>query len=367
MSERSPMTHLVLLAGGSGTRFWPLGRRKRPKQVLPLRPGGKSLLAETFARLESLPLEPKRFLLPVSDELRPVMAAALPRFPEAGFLREPTPRDTAPVLGLLLANLLCEGAAEEDRIALLPSDHVIAPKEAFHRTLLQALDLATRDRRLWTLGIRPNEPATGYGYIQMGDPLPGGGRRVRRFLEKPSAKTARTLLEGGEHLWNAGILIGTLGAFLDAARERNPDFLQGIERLAEAMKLQEEQQVKEAFLSFEKTSIDYALLEGNPLLGVVEADFDWKDLGSFDTLAEDLDLDSRGNALLAGGEGQTLFWDCDNNLCVNRGEGTLVLLGVKDLIVVRDGDKLLVLPKGRSQEIKVIVEELERRGSGDQL
>ncbi len=363
----SPLTHLVLLAGGSGARFWPLGRRQRPKQVLALRPGRKSLLAENFERLQGLPIENKRFLLPVSDSLRPAMEEAIPEFPPTGFLREPSARDTAPVLGLVLAHLLQGGAKEDELLALIPSDHVIAPLEEFHQTLLKALELASGDGRLWTLGIHPTRPTTGFGYIQIGEALPVGGYHVVRFVEKPSLEKAKTLLDGGDHLWNSGILIGTLGAFLSTLRARNPIFLKKIQDLSEAIKTEEAAPFDQAFLALEKTSIDFALLENNPNLGVLRAEFSWKDLGTFDTLGEDLETDERGNALLTLGAGETILHDADNNLCINEGEGTLALLGVRDLIVVRHGDSVLILPRGRSQEIKAIVQELERRGLEDQL
>ncbi len=367
MSAPAAQTHLVLLAGGSGTRFWPLGRRQRPKQVLALRPGGKSLLLESFERLQSLPLARKRFLLPVSETLRPVVEKAIPSFPSEGFLREPAARDTAPVLGLVLASLLQEGAAEDERLAFLPSDQVIAPATQFHKTLLQAFQLASEDGKLWLLGIPPTSPATGFGYIREEEALPGGGHRVGGFVEKPSPETARKLLEEGRYLWNAGILIGTLRAFFEALQKRNPSFLRGIHLLAKALESGRTQKIDEAFLALKKTSIDYALLEENDQLGVLRGEFSWKDLGTFDTLGEDLEKDVQNNSLLSVGGGETVLIDAENNLCIHEGEGTLALLGVRDLIVVRKGNNVLILPRGRSQEIKKIVEELEQRGSGEML
>ncbi len=365
--KKSPLTHLVLLAGGSGTRFWPLGRRQRPKQVLALRPGQKSLLAENFARLRSLPMENKRFWLPVSETLRPVIEDAIPGFPVQGFLREPAPQDTAPVLGLVLAQLLKAGAGKEELLALVPSDHIITPDAEFHHSLQRAFKLASEDGRLWTLGIHPTRPTTGFGYIQKGEALSGGGYRVLRFVEKPSLERARVLIEGGDHLWNSGILVGTLGTFLSSLQDRNPLLLQGIRNLSEALEAEEKEGIDQAFFALEKTSIDFALLEENPNLGVLGATFGWKDLGSFDTLSEDLGTDPRGNAQLSLGKGETILLDADNNFCVNEGAGTLALLGVHDLIVVKHGDSVLILPRGRSQEIKAIVQELERRGLEDQL
>jgi mannose-1-phosphate guanylyltransferase len=295
------------------------------------------------------------------------MEEAIPSFPKDGFLREPSARDTGPVLGLVLARLLQEGVGEEDRLALLPSDHVIAPAEQFHATLHRVLDLASGDGRLWTLGIRPREPATGFGYIRMGEALPKGGHRVLSFIEKPSLEKAKTLLKGGCHLWNSGILVGTLGAFLKAFEERNPIFLQGIQNLAKTLNEAKKPAIDQAFFALEKTSIDYILLEGNKNLGVLDAEFSWKDLGSFDTLGEDLEKDEQGNALLSLGSAKTLLMEANHNLCINEGEGTLTLLGVRDLIVVRNGNRVLILPRGRSQDIKGIVQELERRGWEDQL
>ncbi len=372
--------HAVVMAGGSGTRFWPASRTARPKQFLPLA-NGQSLLGATIERLGGL-CAPERIWIVTNATQAAQLPALLPGFPASQVVVEPEARDTAPCVALATATI----AAREPRatIAMMPADHLIEPKEHFQALLRRGAELAADDRTLVTFGIQPTYPATGFGYIECGATLDGAtpaAHTVQRFREKPDAATAAEFLRSGRFLWNSGIFVWTVpaiaaamhhgnaelgsayAAMLRAADERNKDHL--------AAKLKKSAlhtaSLAAAFRSAPKTSIDYAVMEKAERIAVVAADVHWNDVGSFPALAEIAPGDADGNhALLTRGASQ-LHVDSKDNLVYAEGPRTIALFGVHDLVVVAVDDAVLVCPRDRAADLKQVVEQLRRDGRTDLL
>ena len=276
------MLHAIVMAGGSGTRFWPASRVALPKQLLPLA-GDQTLLEDTVARLDSL-VPPERTMVVTAARLLDAVRMQLPGVPESGLVGEPCKRDTAPCIGL--AALLVARHDPNATMVVMPSDHVIRPAEKFRGAIRQAEALvAAAPGRLVTFGIRPTYPAESFGYIQQGAPLPVGpgaapAHTVARFKEKPPAAVAAEYLAAGTYLWNAGIFVWKAATILAALAERQPECLAHLERIAAAWDGPDRDRVfDEEFAAIKGTSIDYAVLETAPDVAVIEAPFGWDDLG----------------------------------------------------------------------------------------
>jgi len=341
----------VVMAGGSGTRFWPASRRARPKQFLPIA-GSESMLAATVARLEGL-VALERVLVVTSGELAPRVLECLPELPPDNVLVEPVGRNTAPCVAL--AALEVERRAPDAVQLVLPADHVIEPAEAFRASLEAAAAEARREPRLVTLGIRPTFPATGYGYIACGGELARHGDfdalEVERFVEKPDEARAREFLASGDFLWNAGIFVWTTDAILAALREHAPAVLEPLEAAGRSTELDA------IYPELPALPIDVAVLERAAKRSVLPIDFGWNDVGSWTSLPEVAGVDGEANC--SAGGGRLLAEGASGNV-VYGPEGSLVaLVGVKDLVVVRSGDAVLVCPKDQAQRVKDVVQRLE--------
>ncbi|MDP2311395.1 MAG: sugar phosphate nucleotidyltransferase [Pseudomonadota bacterium] len=344
-----PDFYAVVLAGGRGTRFWPLSRRTVPKQCLSL-DGGPTLLQRTVARTG---LPPERILVVTGpDMVEPVRA----QIPGIEVLVEPSARNTAPAIAWATWEVARRGGAG---CVVLPSDHVILDEPAFRASIAQAAEVA-RGGALVTLGVRPTRPETGYGWIEPDDGPDGVAtesqsldRPVRRFVEKPPLETAERLLAGGRHLWNAGMFVWTTGALLDAVHAHLPGTAAMLDRLGEGAAIADVWGLSDA------TSIDYGVMERAAHLRVVPVDFGWSDVGSWPALLE----------VLPHGEGGVSVADA---IVARRADGNIVhaagklvaLLGVDDLIVVDTPDALLVARRSDAQEVRLLLEEVERRGLG---
>ncbi|MCW3835283.1 mannose-1-phosphate guanylyltransferase/mannose-6-phosphate isomerase [Sphingomonas canadensis] len=344
----------VILSGGSGTRLWPMSRDERPKQLLALT-APETMLQLTARRAGA----DSGFAAPVvvgnaahaaqiEEQLEAVGAAA------SALILEPVGRNTAPAIAL--AALAAGGGA--DPLLVMPSDHVIADVPAFHAAIAAALSLVEAGW-LATFGIAPDAPETGYGWIQVGEALAPGVHRVARFVEKPPRDKAEAMLAAGDHCWNGGIFLFRADRYLEELRTHAPAMLDAAER---AMASARRDGVRiwpdaEAFAASPSDSIDYAVMERADRVAVAPVAMGWSDVGSWDALHAISRCDSAGNACA----GDVVAIDTANCL-VRAGEGKRVaLVGVQDLIVVADGDDILVLPRGRSQEVKKIVEALRKR------
>ncbi|MGE0641134.1 MAG: mannose-1-phosphate guanylyltransferase [Thermoanaerobaculia bacterium] len=346
----------IVLAGGSGTRFWPASRRRRPKQLLPL-DGERSLLQATIDRLAPLvPVE--RIWISTTAALADEIARHLPEIDRARILVEPAGRNTAPAIGWALLGLPPE-ARDRGAVAVLPSDHRIADAAAFREALATAAAEVERHDRLFALGVVPRFAETGFGYLEIGPALAGdsGVRRVVRFTEKPDRETAERFVRGGAHLWNAGMFVFRGARLLELLHVHAPELARGLDAIAA-----QPERAAELYLELPASSIDYALMEKLEDLVTVPLDCGWNDLGSWDALAGVLATDADGNAA----HGDAVVVDGSGNLTYAE-EGTIAVLGLSDIVVVRSGKAVLVAPRAASQEVRKIVDRLAAGGRDELL
>lgn len=359
--------HAVILAGGSGTRFWPASRRLRPKQLLPLGPGSsESLIGATVRRLAPL-VPPDRTWIATGAHLVESTRRELSWLPESAFLAEPRARNTAPCIAWATHRIARRDP--EALVMVLPSDQHVGDEERFRTVLRRALNAAAQGP-ITTVGIVPTRPETGYGYIEVGEPREEGVHRVQRFVEKPDAATAREYLASGRYLWNSGMFFFRAREMLRAVQEHLPKLAEGLERLARASEEQSQAALEEFFETVEPVSIDYGVMERESELSVVSGDFGWSDLGSWESAWEAAPKDAAGNA---APEGSVLI-SARGNLVADltagreaRGKKVVALVGVEDLCVVETDDALLVMRRERSQDVREVVAELERRRANDLL
>ena len=358
-------TFALILAGGAGTRFWPASRSLRPKQLLPL-VGADALIVETVRRVLPLTGDPSRVLIGTGRHLEEPTTRMLPELPAASFLMEPLPRNTAPAIAWAAARVA--RVDPEAVLIVLPSDHHIGDVARFRRALSLAIASA-RAGVITTIGIEPTHPETGFGYIELAPEAAAPAPEAilaRRFVEKPDRARAEGFLAGGKHVWNAGMFIFRARDMTDALRVHLPALASGAEEMAAAAGAPDEREVvSRVFPTLPAVSIDYGVMERLDKIAVVRGDFGWSDLGSWQSAWELGDKDDRGNASPEG----TILIDARNNHVVDlRTTSThkrvLALVGVTDLVVVETDDALLVVPRDRAQDVKLVVEALKARGDG---
>ena len=344
----------VILSGGSGTRLWPMSTPDMPKQMLAL------TADDTMLQLTAKRAQGERFAAPIvvanvrhADMVEAQLAAA--GTPAQALILEPVGRNTAPAIAL--AAIAAGGGASP--LLVMPSDHVIADVAAFHKAIEAALPLV-EDGWLVTFGIDPHAPETGYGWIKVGAEISGGVHRVASFVEKPPRDAAEAMLAAGDHAWNGGIFLFRADAYLGALAIHDPATLAACERAMGSGRRGGTRIYPDAdaFASAPAESIDYAVMEKAERVAVVPVRMGWSDLGSWDALHEISDLDSDGNAHATGEGGEVIAIDTAN--CLVRSEGLrIAMVGVEDLIVVASGNDVLILPRGRSQEVKALIERMK--------
>ena len=345
----------LILAGGSGTRFWPASRRGRPKQLLALE-GRRSLLAETVARLAPL-VEPERIWISTTRELAPAIAAELPEVAAERIVVEPAGRNTAPAIGWSLAHM--PAAARAGVVAVLPSDHRIGDPAAFRSVLGTAFEIAEREDEVVTLGVVTRYAETGFGYLELADGPAGplGERRVVRFREKPDRAAAERYVASGRHLWNAGMFVFRGESFRAHLERLAPELASGLAALA-----REPGRAEELYPRLPSISVDVAVMEKLDDLVTLPLDCGWDDLGSWSALFEVLVADGEGNRA----RGDVVAVDARDNL-LYADAGTIAVLGVADLVVVRTRDAVLVVPRARAQEVRRLVDRLAAAGRDELL
>lgn len=362
--EGHPHRYAVIMAGGSGTRFWPASRSCRPKQFLPLGPNpDEPLLLGTFRRLREV-VPSSRIYIATGAHLAEATRSLLPELPNENILAEPMPRNTAPCIGW--ANAVIQRRDPEAVIAVLSADHVALDEPAFRSAIEHAMRVA-ESGTITTIGIRPTRPETGYGYIELGPETARGSHRVVRFVEKPDHARAAIMVESGNYLWNAGFFFFRAKQMSEAIARHLPDLAKGIDELDAAAKQGREHDALNAlFPSFPSVSIDVGVMEKEAELEVVPADFGWSDVGTWQTAWELAEKDDSGNVL----PDHAVVVDSRDNIVANwSGDRRKVfaLLGVEGLTVVETDDALLVMPRERSQDLRKIVEALKTAGRGDRL
>ncbi|MES3151141.1 mannose-1-phosphate guanylyltransferase/mannose-6-phosphate isomerase [Sphingomonas faeni] len=347
----------VILSGGSGTRLWPMSRPEMPKQMLALTAN------ETMLQLTAGRAQGERYAPPIvvanarhADLVEQQLADA-GATPQALIL-EPAGRNTAPAIAL--AAIAAGGGG--DALLVMPSDHVIGDLAAFHAAIEAAMPLV-KQGWLVTFGIAPDAPETGYGWIQIGDELQPGVHRVARFVEKPPLDKAEAMLASGDHAWNGGIFLFLADAYLEALAQFDPGILIATREAMDKARVEGARIYPDAvaFAASPDDSIDYAVMEKADRVAVVPVDMGWNDVGSWDALHAISDVDSDGNAHRSQGDGGVLAIDTKN--CFVRSDGIRVsLVGVEDLIVVASGNDVLIMPRGRSQEVKKLIEAMKAKG-----
>ena len=352
--------YVVILAGGSGTRFWPLSRRKHPKQLMSIF-GGCSMLQRTVERV--LPLKPKRLLVVTNALQVGETARQLEPYRERcrfDVISEPIGRNTAPAVGLaasIIARYDPTGV-----MVVLPADHYIADEEGFRRTLANGYEAALNGY-LVTMGVVPTRPETGYGYIEADTAMRGKGPYpVKRFVEKPDVEKALEFLAAGSYYWNSGMFVWRADVILDQILAHMPELARVLARLTFSSDIWElddlRPQIDEIYREIAGQSIDYGIMEKADNVVVIPASFGWSDVGSWGAIPEVIHGDAEGNVILDSRHHVAI----DSVNCLAYGGGRAVaLVGVRDAIVVVTDDALLVCARDRSQDVKKVVEELERR------
>ncbi len=358
------MLHAVIMAGGSGTRFWPKSRRNRPKQLLNLS-GEGTMLQQTVSRVESLVPPDRVWVITGSDQAEAVRLQ-LPEIPPRNVVAEPCPRDTAPCVGLAAAILM---KVDPDAImAVMPADHVIAPAETFQKTLRAAVKIVEDDPTAFvTLGVKPTRPETGYGYIERGESLGEvdgiAVHRVTQFREKPDRPTAERFVNEGRFAWNAGIFIWRASAILDALAVHRPGLAAALGRVSRALGTPEEAAtIALEFPRMDRIPIDKAVMEKAQNVRVLEVTYDWSDVGDWRSLAELLPADADGNTR----QGPVHAVDTRRSILISD-DGLIATLGVEDVVVIRSGGATLVARRDHLDRLKGLVEGLDEAGHATSL
>jgi len=351
-----PPLHAVIMAGGSGTRFWPASRADRPKQFLPIS-GTRPMIAETYARLEGL-VGPERVLVVTAEGQADLVRECLPAVPPENLLTEPEARNTAACIALAAFEI--ERRDPRGVQVILAADHVIEPVEDFRATLRAAARAAADGAHLITLGVRPDHPATGYGYLKAGeqvDLIEGHPvYEVSRFVEKPDRSTAESFLRSGRFYWNSGMFVWRTDAILAAFRHLMPAVHAGL-RDARTRAA-----VAAAYRGLESVPVDKGIMERSSNVRMLPIDYRWNDVGSWSALAGVLAPDAAGNWPALSEGARLIVEDAEGCVAYAEGPELIALLGVRDLVVVRSGNATLVAPRDRAEEVKRLVERLRAEG-----
>ena len=370
MSERTQTSdeknrYVVIMAGGRGERFWPVSRQQTPKQLLTLW-GGRSLLQQCYDRVAGL-VPDERILVVTNGDQAAQVIAQLPQLPEENIVAEPCGRDTcaAVVLGAALVSQRSEAGV----MAILPADHVISDPRRFREILADSMALAVTESVLVTVGIRPDQPATGYGYIKQGGRREVGdgrndGRTIffdaQRFVEKPDLSTAEAYVRSRQYVWNAGMFVWSAATLCEAIRQHQPEMSQAFVRWREAAAVPERlgTVLRGEYPGIQKISIDYALMEKAGNVVIADGDFGWDDLGAWTALSRHLPLDENGNCVI----GDLVSVAAANNVVYDQRQrkNPVALVGINDSIVVMTDDATLVAAKSGAQNIKELVKRLAK-------
>lgn len=350
LSNSQSEPYVLILAGGSGERFWPLSRRNRPKQLLPL-VSERTLLEETVERLESFTSAERLFILTNQDQ-ESAIRELFPQLKEEQIIAEPAKRDTAAAIALGVGVI-----ARRDpnaTMVVLPADHVIQNTKAFQRDLLHAVHTANSTQALITIGIKPTWACSGFGYIELEQKLEDALYHVTRFREKPAPALAQSFFEQANYRWNAGMFVWTVAAIYNEFHQHAPEFAGFIKSLRATADVSKTIQTQ--FHILPKISIDYAIMEKASQVLCLEATFDWDDVGTWTAVAEYLNHDAHGNALnkeaaLLESHGNIVYVD-------KHSKQHVALLGVNDLIIVQTEDALLVCHRSEAEKIKQLVASL---------
>lgn len=349
----------VIMAGGSGTRLWPLSRRDRPKQLLNIIEG-RSLIRHAYERLRDLVPAEDIHVIALAEHI-PAISRELPELPPENLLGEPMARDTAAAIALAAAVL---GERDPQTImGVFTADHLIRPVERFVEIVRRGYELAGAESdALVTFGIKPTEPHTGLGYIRRGAAVGGGAWSVGAFKEKPDLETARRFVASGDYYWNSGMFVWRTEAILGALEEFLPDTAKTARELASTWgQMDLWGAATRRYELLERISIDHAVMEKAPRVLVVEMDLEWLDVGSWTALPSVLGVDAEGNTVAAS---NVALMDAHGNIIVSEDHHLIAAIGVEDLVIVRSSNATLICKRDQVQRIKELLADLERRHKG---
>ena len=355
---------VIIMAGGRGERFWPISREKTPKQLIKLL-GKTSFLQQAVANI--LPIVPLKNIFIITNAVQaPEVRKQLPKLPKDNVVAEPVGRDTCAAVTLGAA--LVGARSTKGVMAVLPADHVIPDAKKFQQVLSDAFDVAASGQVIVTIGIKPNEPATGYGYIQTGAVLPSpvGGKKCKttffkaeRFVEKPDLVTAEKYVASGEYRWNAGMFVWSFVTVTNSLEQHQPEMFAACQRWfkAAAVPAKLNRVLAKEYPEIKKISIDYALMEKAQNVVVADGAFEWDDLGAWPALSRHIKQDAEGNAAVA----ELIHVDSARNIVFDartKNRTPIALVGLRDTIIVQTDDAVLVADKGQAQKIKELVKKL---------
>lgn len=343
----------LIMAGGKGERFWPKSRKDMPKQFLKLTDDGKTMIQLTIERISSL-VKMDHIFISTNKNYKALVMEQLPEIPEENIICEPVGKNTAPCIGLAAMHI--KKKFEEALMLVLPSDHLIKYNRMFLNTLNDAFAIAEQGTNLVTIGITPNYPETGYGYIKFNpDQMQGNAYAVERFVEKPNLEVAKEYLETEEYLWNSGMFTWKVSTILDNMKKFLPEMYFGLERIYQAIGTSEQESVLEQeFFDFTSESIDYGIMEKASNIYILPGTFGWDDVGSWLAVERIRTSNENGNVI----RGNIITIDSDNNIV----EGTnklIAMVGIHDVVVVDTSDALLICDKNSTGKIKKVLENLK--------
>ncbi len=343
------------MAGGVGSRFWPVSTTEFPKQFHDMLGSGETLIQKTFSRLAKLiPVE--NILILTNEKYNDLVLEQLPQVKQEQVLLEPAMRNTAPCI--LYASLKIQKQNPDAVMVVAPSDHWIEDEVAFTENLQQCFDFCAKESALMTLGIQPTFPNTGFGYIEFDKTDANPIKKVNQFREKPDYETAKSFLDSGNFLWNGGIFIWSVKTITEAFSRFQPQMNSLFHQGSDSYNTPSEKQfIEDNYALAENISIDYAVMENAQNVYVLPATFDWNDLGTWGSLHEKLDKDENNNAVV---NATVVLENASNNIVRTDGKKLIIIDGLDDYIIVDKDDVLLIYPKSKEQDIKAVVAKLSK-------
>ncbi len=352
--------YAVIMAGGVGARFWPRSTEKNPKQLLRIF-GNNTMIQDTVNRLNGIVENENVFV--ITNRIQKIkIVSQLSEIPEENIIAEPFGKNTAPCIGL--AATLIKRKDSDSVMVILPADHLIKDEEEFRKTILKAADFAYRSKGLVTLGIKPDRPETGYGYIQFDEnKVEDNIHNVFTFAEKPNLETAKRFIAAGDFLWNSGMFIWRTDVILDEMKNLMPELYQGLEQIDSAIGQENyEETLTTVYGRLAKISIDYGIMEKAEKVFVIPCDFGWSDVGSWETVYQLSPKDDAGNVV----SGDVYLYNTNNSYVFSESDFTAVI-GLDDVIVINNDNTLLVCKRNNAQDVKLIVDYLRMNGKKELL
>jgi mannose-1-phosphate guanylyltransferase len=351
--------HAVIMAGGRGTRFWPRSRERKPKHLLDI-VGTRTMIQETVDRIKPL-VTSKNILIVTGKKHARELIKQLPEVPTKNIIIEPEGKNTASCIGL--AALHIQKITGDDVMIVLPSDHTISDPRKYLEVIAAAAQFATKENALVTIGIKPSGPNTGFGYLERSDSAVRISSKeifsVKSIHEKPDLQKAVTFLQSGNFYWNSGMFIWKASIILKEIERWLPDLNKGLMKIKDVLgSSRERATIRSVYKKLASISIDYGVMEKADNVFMLKGNFGWSDVGSWDTLWEISDKDNNGNALIGGGQ---IISEGAAGSLIYSPQKMVALVGVKDLIIVETKDALLVCPRGQSQQVKKVVDNLEQK------